>query len=71
MIFPLALLPGVIGVAAALPVAGIVVFLVVRHRRRRAAQRLLDDPDFELVFPEHPDDKPVRGTVAGRRITRR
>jgi len=52
-------------------VAGIVVFLVVRHRRRRAAQRLLDDPDFELVFPEPPDDKPVRGTVAGRRITRR
>lgn len=70
MIFPLAFLPGVIGVAAALPVAGIVVFLIVRRRRRRAAQRV-DDPDFELVFPEHPDDKPVRGTVAGRRATKR
>jgi hypothetical protein len=65
--------PSVTIVVAALPFLGIVALLVVRrlrHRRRAAAIRR-DEEDFELVFPEGPDDQPVRKTTVGRRIARR
>jgi flagellar biosynthesis/type III secretory pathway M-ring protein FliF/YscJ len=62
----------VIIVLAALPLAGIVALLVVRHRRRRRAEALRrEDEDFELVFPDGPDDDPVRQTKVGRRLARR
>ncbi|MDB4878976.1 MAG: hypothetical protein JWL60_422 [Gemmatimonadetes bacterium] len=58
--------------AAALLLLGVVVALLLRQRRRREAARrlLLEDADFDLVFPAHPDDTPARGTVAGRRVAR-
>jgi hypothetical protein len=62
-----------IAVLAALPMFGIVAtLLVLRRRRRRRAESLRrDEEDFELVFPEGPDDHPVRRTAMGRRIARR
>jgi hypothetical protein len=56
--------------AAVIPIGGIVAWLLVRARRRRTVDPLLDDPDYELVFPEGPDDKAPRRTTAGRRIAR-
>lgn len=56
--------------AAVIPVAGIVAWLLVRARRRKQVDLLLDDPDYELVFPEGPDDQAPRRTTAGRRIAR-
>jgi hypothetical protein len=62
---------GVIIILAALPFAGLVALLVVRARRRRRAAALVDDADYELVFPEGPGDQPpVRQTRAGRLIRR-
>ena len=62
---------GVLGtIAAAIPIVGIVAWLLVRARRRRQMDPLLDDPDYELVFPEGPDDQQPRRTTAGRRIAR-
>lgn len=56
---------------AAVPLAGIVIFLVRRHRRRARALGLLgDDADFELRFPDAPADHAARATVRGRRIGR-
>lgn len=68
----MAFLPSLLGVVLVVPVAGVLALVAWRRRRRRqeAAQRLRDEEDFELVFPEHPDDKPVRGTVTGRRVRR-
>jgi hypothetical protein len=64
-------------VLAAVPAAGIVAFLVVRHRKRRAQNawiaELADDADFELRFPETTAERPVTGrqTVVGRRTARK
>lgn len=60
----------VTALAAAIPLVGVVAWLLVRARRRRRQDPLLDDPDYELVFPEGPDDQPPRRTTAGRRIAR-
>lgn len=67
--------PGIIVLLSALPLAGVLVLLFVRHRRRRQASadaeaRLRDDRDFEPVFPETAADRPVRTTTIGRRIAR-
>ena len=56
--------------AAVIPIAGVVAWLIVRARRRKQVDLLLDDPDYELVFPEGPDDETPRRTTAGRRIAR-
>lgn len=60
----------VTALAAAIPLAGVIAWLVVRARRRRRQEALLDDPGYELVFPKGPDDQPPRRTTAGRRIAR-
>lgn len=64
----MAVLPTVLGIAAALPVAGVAVVFLVRRWRRRATRLRLEDKDFDLVFPEGPGDKPARGTVARRQV---
>lgn len=62
---------------AAIPAAGIVAWLVARHRKRRARQAwmaaLADDADFEPRFPVTTAERPVTGrqTVIGRRIARK
>jgi hypothetical protein len=46
--------------------------LVRRHRRRRAAEALRrEEENFDLVFPEGPDERRTRRTAVGRRIARR
>jgi hypothetical protein len=68
-----ALSQGIVVILAALPVVGLVALLVVRARRRRkAVAALAEDRDYELVFPEGPEDQPgERRTKAGRLTTRR
>jgi hypothetical protein len=53
---------------------GIALAFVRRRRRRSAALQaaLFDGPDYELVFPEGPQDRgPGRHTAVGRRIAPR
>jgi hypothetical protein len=69
-----ALSQGAVVALAAVPLLGVVILLAVRQRRRRRADTsiLLDDRDFELVFPDGPGDQaPARRTVVGRQTTRR
>jgi hypothetical protein len=47
------------------------VTLARRRRRRRAAEALRrEEEDHDLVFPDGPNDQPVRRTTVGRRIAR-
>lgn len=58
--------PAAITTLAALPFIAIVVLLGRRWMRRR--RQLDDDRDYTLVFPEHPDETPARGTKVGRAL---
>jgi hypothetical protein len=61
-----------IALAATALGAWIIAAVARQARRRRAAEMLRrDEADFELRFPEGPDDRPVRKTVVGRRTARR
>ncbi|MDB4898778.1 MAG: hypothetical protein JWN53_586 [Gemmatimonadetes bacterium] len=73
IVSPAGLSQGAVVGLAAVPFLCVVLLLAVRHRRRRADRAiLLDDRDYELVFPDGPEDRaPARRTVAGRQITRR
>ena len=63
-----------IAIALAATALGVwIIAAVVRYARRRRAAELLrrDEADFELRFPEGPNDRPLRRTVVGRRTARR
>jgi hypothetical protein len=64
--------PFLIAAVAAIPLGGMVSWLVVRHRKRAAAKAaaLKEEADFEPIFPEGPEEQRGRRTTA-RRIARR
>ena len=58
--------PAAVTILAALPLVAILTLLGRRWLRRR--RPLDDDLEYTLVFPEHPDDTPARGTKTGRAL---